>query len=126
MTNNVRMCVCMHVNLNRSGLNALPNFSEIIFLSRLNKFFNILCVCVCVCFIALQAKGWDSSKDIGSPPYRSPRFTARLRLAKRIRTKPNLVRHTSNHLPPRDHNQVLLREGGMWCGDSASAALQFR
>ena len=38
------------------------------------------------------------------------------RFAKRIRTKLNLVRHTSNHLndlPPRDHNQVLLRRRGM-------------
>ena len=56
-------------------------------------------------YIASRAKGWGSSKDIGRP--------AKLTLG--LHTKPKHVSHTSNHLPPRDHNQVLLWRFSAFC-----------
>ena len=38
----------------------------------------LIVVALDVYFIALRAKGWESSKDIGSPAYQCARFAARL------------------------------------------------
>ena len=75
---------------------------------NLNSLFvrTILCATVhnlMVFFIVLRAKGWQSSKDFGLPMYTIRRKTY-ARLGKRIRTKPNLVRHISNHLHAYIHN----------------------
>ena len=75
-------------------------------------------------FMALRVKGWESSKDIGSPAYQSARFAARLTLGLLQAYVLNPISFVTLPAiwPTRDHNQVLLRGGG----DSASAALQFR
>ena len=73
-----------------------------------------ICVCtMCVCptyawfFIAMRAKDWKFSKDIDSPVYTMCAILRKTysRLAKRIRTKPNLLRHTFIKSPPWSHNQ---------------------
>ena len=52
------------------------------------------CLRYTICFfIGLLAKGWESSKDIGLPMCTIRKTYSRV--AKRICTKPNRVRHTS-------------------------------
>ena len=53
-------------------------------------------VCMYIFFIALRAKGWESSKDIGNPAYQCERFAARLILGllNAYVLNPKVVRHT--------------------------------